>query len=140
MLFIIHGGIDNSGSRRRINITADIDNRSSEPALYSSYHLYFDESFRARVTSGLDAQGQMNAPNGERCNAYVRQLMAPTDFPVIKEQTKRIVSLALDLPPKTPTDRFVIGSSIRAPGCERVSWQTINFKDHVALLGNYRIR
>jgi Putative DNA-binding domain len=140
LTWTIHGGIDRQGNRRRIHVTADIDNRSSEPAHYSSYRLYFDEHFRARVIGGFEPHGQQQAPNGEQCNAFVRQMMVPTDFPVIKEQTNRIISLALDLPLETPSSRFVIGSSIRAPRCERDAWQTINYKDEVAILGNYRIR
>ena len=128
---------DREGNRQRINVSADIDNRSSEPAHYSSYRLYFDVNFRARVIGGFKPHGK-KAPKGEPCNAFVRQMMVPTDFPVIKEQTNRIITLALDLPLDTPTSRFVIGSSIRAPGCERDAWETIYLKDVVAILGPYK--
>ena len=127
-------------NRRRILVTADIDNRSSEPAHYASYRLYFDENFKARMVDGFKAHGRQQAPKGEWCNAFVRQMMVPNDFPVIKEQTNRIISLALDLPLETPSSRFVIGSSIRAPGCERDAWKTLIVADQSAYLNDYKFR
>ena len=132
--------IDEQRNRRLITLTADVTNMSSEPALYSTYRLYFDENFTVRFHTSFDADGKQRAPNGERCKAYVRRMMAPTDFPVIKEMPSRIGSLNLELPIDVATSRCVIGSSIRAPGCERDAWETILLHDVSVTMGTYRVR
>lgn len=77
------------------------------------------------VSGAFAPHGQQRAPNGEQCNTFVRQMMVPTDFPIIKELPNRIASLTLELRKEILTPRYVIGSSIRAPGCERDAWATI---------------
>jgi hypothetical protein len=124
-----------------VQLTADIDNRSSEPAHYSTCRVYFDAALT--MTSRGDAwdrHGGQAFPNGEKSNAYVRQLMVPNDFPIIREQTHRIGTFFLNLPRNHPTQRFVIGSSVRAPGCERDEWATIVLQQGAVHLGGYRIR
>jgi hypothetical protein len=139
LTWTIHGGIKRLPNRKIIALSADIENRSSEPAHYSSISLYFDERFHLPVSGAFEPHGQHTAPQGEQCKAFVRKMMMPADFPIIKEQTDRILSLTLELSADIQNSRFVIGSSIRAPGCERDTWRTIHLKDEVAILGNYKI-
>jgi hypothetical protein len=69
LTWTIHGGIKRLPNRKIIALSADIENRSSEPAHYSSISLYFDERFHLPVSGAFEPHGQHTAPQGEQCKA-----------------------------------------------------------------------
>jgi hypothetical protein len=127
------------GPIRAFELSADLNNHSSEPAYYTTCAVYFDCRLTVQNNHPVfHRTGYQKLPDDTEANAYLRQLMLPKDFPIIREQTNRIGTFFLQFPADDAFARFVIGSSIRAPGCERNAYATLIYQHGRLELGNFR--
>lgn len=119
------------------HLTAEANNRSSEPAYYSTCTLCLDARLEVVASDVAQVAGR-HLPDGTAMNCFSRQFMLPRDFPIIREQTTKVGSLYVGIREPSAAARFVIGSSLRAPGCERDAYSTLILQHGQLELGNYR--
>lgn len=120
---------DNPVKITPFKLRAVVTNRSSEPALYSTIRAYFAEGLKVVHKSGYRSMGPERFATFS-LQAWDRNFTAPNDFPFIKEQqsTAAEFHLAFENPLQSP-QRFLIGSSLRAPGCLSEDMVSLVYRD-----------
>jgi hypothetical protein len=109
------------------DLRADIENRSREPALYTSCFIYLDVNLHFFSGSSWPRAGRITLPDDSEANRYVQQLMLPNSFPIIREQPQSLTLRGLKFVPEH-FRRFAIGYGLRAPGCQRDDYATIVYQ------------
>jgi hypothetical protein len=112
-------------------LEAFVDNKTSEPALYTAFHVFLDGGLTPNSDGAYANLGlvQKTVDRGDRTfYGFSRAWMVPANFPLLREQRTVVGRFYLAVPslPEMTTTSYYIGSSIRAPGCEREEYWMID--------------
>ncbi len=99
-------------------------NRTSEPALYAIFGVYLDAELRVTSHGEYQSLGKVRKQleqTDQGLGAYDHGWMVPKDFPLMREAPTIVGRFYVQVQALqgAATTRYYVGSSVRAPGCER---------------------